>query len=105
MDCARLWKPGLGPACEEEQPEPDEGTRTNRQMCLSLLLCLLCGEAPAVILTKLDNEEEKDEEKQPPVMDLVTPGKGLIKDQRALAYLCDPERPVPFRSELLYSLL
>eukprot|EP00929_Paragymnodinium_shiwhaense_P062776 TRINITY_DN31350_c0_g1_i1.p1 TRINITY_DN31350_c0_g1~~TRINITY_DN31350_c0_g1_i1.p1 ORF type:complete len:836 (-),score=224.48 TRINITY_DN31350_c0_g1_i1:60-2567(-) len=105
VDAARLWHSGLGPQCDEEQPESDEGTRTNRSFCLQLLLSILCGGAPAVILRKLDEDEKTPDEKKTPVMDLNQVGTGVLKDPRALAYLIDPTRSIPYRQELFYSLL
>jgi hypothetical protein len=127
VDVECLWYTNIGPVPPEEkgkevgQAPPDDETRENRVVALQLLLTVLCGGAPSVVLKDLE-VQAKAEAKNPrrgrgapkepkkPTEQIAAEGessvfKPLISDLRFLSYLQDSERHVPFRGELLCSLL
>lgn len=67
-------------------------------MVLQLLVTLLSGGAPTAPILQETGEEDA------PSID-VRLSRLVILDVRPLAYLADPSRTVPFRAELLFSLL
>jgi len=132
IDVDSLWYDCVGPTKADDkdedagQSEPNDDVRENRCLALQLLLAALCEGAPFVIL-KEEGEEEAKEGSKPPargrraaketaekvaeraaeearLADILS-RKQLISDSRFLAYLQDPERSVPWRGELLFSLL
>lgn len=99
-----LWCDGVGPECEYGQDEADKEMQENRNLVLVFLATILCGGAPvrATVLMKAREKLAKEPNKQKAQFTWHGP---LIADLRALEYLNDSARTVPFRSELFYSLL
>lgn len=113
VEVAVLWGSGVGP--ERESNEKDEKSlRENRELALRFLLVLLCGDTPACP----PNAEEGAEDNTP------NQGREKIKEslaaaekadkevtrqlfffQKPLRYICDPQKEIPRRAELFYSLL
>lgn len=128
VDADLLWSQQVGPESEFAQEAADDDVRENRTLALQLLLAMLCGAAPATALKELAEleakaelakpkqqrgratEREKSNSDKAASMEAAAAASSavccpLITDKRALAYLQSPERSVPFRGELLYSLI
>eukprot|EP00930_Biecheleria_cincta_P032971 TRINITY_DN22839_c0_g1_i1.p1 TRINITY_DN22839_c0_g1~~TRINITY_DN22839_c0_g1_i1.p1 ORF type:complete len:895 (-),score=202.07 TRINITY_DN22839_c0_g1_i1:192-2876(-) len=89
---ALLWAEGVGP--EGSNQPAEDGVQSNRVVALQALIALISGGSPSADLEAADSAGASDQL-----------ARFLILDTRALRYLCEPQRTVPFRRELFYSLL
>lgn len=103
VNAAVIWEEGIGPE-GSVQPDADDSTRSNRTICLQLLLSLLLGGGPSALPQEPEHPTGNDEAEDPKD-EASAISRPFISDGRAHRYLCDPSRIVPYRAELLYSLL
>eukprot|EP00434_Breviolum_minutum_P022650 symbB.v1.2.019987.t1/scaffold1654.1/size107508/12 len=88
-------KEGVGP---EGSSQPKNDLQENRVVALQLLITFLSGGAPTAPVLQEAGEEDAE------TIDRRL-SRLVILDARPLAYLANPKRTVPFRGELLYSLM
>eukprot|EP00931_Biecheleriopsis_adriatica_P069407 TRINITY_DN43262_c0_g1_i1.p1 TRINITY_DN43262_c0_g1~~TRINITY_DN43262_c0_g1_i1.p1 ORF type:complete len:882 (+),score=230.34 TRINITY_DN43262_c0_g1_i1:104-2749(+) len=94
---ALIWADGVGP--EGSSQPSDEGMQANRVLVLQLLVSFLCGGAPASPLLEVTAGDDTTLSADARLSRLV------ILDPRPMSYISDPSRTIPFRAELLYSLI
>jgi len=92
---ALIWQEGVGP---EGSSQPKNDLQENRVVALQLLITFLSGGAPTAPVLQEAGEEDAE------TIDRRL-SRLVILDARPLAYLANPKRTVPFRGELLCSLM
>lgn len=102
----RIWMAGVGPGTGVDM-RPGDDTVANRKLGLQLLAVLLCGDPkePPVEPRRQRSGSFPQGVSVGEYIGVAQAWEVSVRDWRVHAHLSDPQRHLPFRAELLYSLM